>query len=633
MKQLIITCFVLILFPVISLAADSRLEDIDSLLLIHMDGNNELADHEEVELLTQIGNVLRPNSPDSALYYYNLAIEIINKNPDDKTKAELLIRIGSAKYVQGEFDSALEYFIKSLNIFRNINYKKGIAIGLNNVGLIYSVLEMSEEALVNHINSALLCTEIGDSNLLAINYFNIGVLNQGLQNYDTALYYAKKHMQINNLLKNEKELLKVSNLAGYIYLEQGNYSLAKNAFLKVINSENYNNKWEISYALAGLAFTEQKLGNLDKSISYGKRSLDLAIEIQAKWDIQNVTKILSDSYALKGDFKNAYQYHKEHKLYSDSIFNEDKDSKINYLKLKQEDFEYILLAKDNEVQNQQINSKNNQMLLFGFGLIILFLVSIFLIRTNRLKTKLNNQLRNKNIEIDRKNKELVQLNATKDAFFRILGHDLKSPMSTVVSFTDMLQNNYDQFSKEEILEYIGITKRSALDTIDLLENLLDWAKMQTGVTTVKPVRINILQLINESIVHLQNVLIAKDINLITDIPKDIVATLDRNMTASILRNLLSNAIKFTNENGEIKLSAQKDESGVLIIISDNGIGMSEEKLNKLFHIETATTSLGTKNEKGTGVGLILCKDFTQKQGGEIWAESEPGKGSTFYLRL
>ena len=105
------------------------------------------------------------------------------------------------------------------------------------------------------------------------------------------------------------------------------------------------------------------------------------------------------------------------------------------------------------------------------------------------------------------------------------------------------------------------------------------------------------------------------------------------MTASILRNLLSNAIKFTNENGEIQLRAQKDERGVLITISDNGIGMSKKKLGSLFHIETVSSSLGTKNEKGTGVGLILCKDFTQKQGGEIWAESELGKGSTFYLRL
>ena len=632
MKQLFLAFCVLSVSFAVSFASD-KVINIDSLIHIYIHDADNLTETEQINRLIQIGDTVKHNAPDSSIFCYNIAIEIAKETSDNENRAKLLNRIGSALYIQGDYDKALDSFVEALNIWRSAKYKKGIAIGLNNAALVYDMLGKNNEALKNHLNSALLCKEIGDSVLLATNYFNIALINLNLSKYDTALMFARKSIQINTLLDNEGELLKLCTLEGNIYNGKGEYLLAEEVFLKVVNKKNYNNKWEISYALAGLAFTEQKRGNLDKSISYGKRSLDLAIEIQAKWDIQNVTKIISDSYALNGDFENAYHYQKEHKLYSDSIFNEERDSKINYLLLKQKDFEYILLAKDNEVQMQRINSKNNQMLLFAFGLIILILVSIFLIRTNRLKTKLNNQLRNKNTEIDRKNKELVQLNSTKDTFFRILGHDLKSPMSTVVSFTDLLQNNYDQFSKEEILEYIGITKRSALDTIDLLENLLDWAKVQTGITTIKLLKTNVSQLINESIVHLHNVLIAKNINLIIDTPEDIFAAVDRNMTASILRNLLSNAIKFTNENGEIKLSAQKAEQGVLITISDNGVGMSKEKLNSLFQIEMASSSLGTKNEKGTGVGLILCKDFTEKQGGEIWAESELGKGSTFYLKF
>ena len=632
MKQLVLTICILLVFFVNSFASE-KVSKIDSLIQIYIQDAENYTKTEQIDQLIKIGDALKHNAPDSAIFCYSIAIEVAKETSDNENRTKLLNRIGSAYYIQGVYDKALDNFVEALNMWRNAKHKNGVAIGLNNVALVYNMLGKNNEALEYHLNSVLLCKEIGDSVLLATNYFNIALINLNLQKYDTALIFARKSTELNTLLDNESELLKLCTLKGNIYNGKGEYLLAEEAFFKVVNKKNYDNKWEISYALAGLALTEQKLGNLDESISYGKRSLDMAMNIQAKWDIQNVTKIISDSYALKGDFKNAYEYYIEYKLYSDSIFNEEKDRKIDYLKLKHEDFEYILLAKDNEVQTQRINSKNNQMLIFAFGLIILFLISIFLIRTNRLKTKLNNQLRNKNAEIDKKNKELVQLNATKDTFFRILGHDLKSPMSTVVSFTDMLQNNYDQFSKEEILEYIGITKRSALDTIDLLENLLDWAKMQTGVTTVKPVKSNISKLINESIIHLHNVLIAKNINLITNSPEDIVVTLDRNMTASILRNLLSNAIKFTNENGEIQLRAEKDERGVLITISDNGIGMSKEKLDSLFHIETVSSSLGTKNEKGTGVGLILCKDFTQKQGGQLWAESEPGKGSTFYLRL
>lgn len=632
MKQSVVTFCILLIF-VANNFLFSNVIGADSLLQAQPNINKDFTSAEHIKTLTEIGNTLKPNSPDSAIYYYNLALEIAIRNSDDKNEAELLSRIGGAKYILGEFDSALDYFIQSLNIFRNSKDKKGIAVGLNNVGIIYNIIGKSEEARSNHLNSALLCEEIGDSDLLAKNYFNLGILNQTLHNYDTALYFANKHFQINTQLNNENEILKVSNLKGYIYLEQGKYLLAKDEFLTVINKESYKNSWEISYALSGLSTTEQKLGDLDQSIYYGKKSLNLAIEIQAKWDIQNVSEILSESYALKGDFENAYYYHIEHKLYSDSIFNDERENRVNYLQLKQEDFEYIMLAKENEVKTERIQKKNDQMMLIAFGTILFILIAVFLFRTTRLKTKLNNELINKNAEIDIKNKELIQLNATKDAFFRIIGHDVKTPISTVVSFTDLLQNNYEQFSKEEILEYLGVTKESAHNAIDLLENLLEWAKAQTGITNVKPLESNVLRLINDSVKHLNSNISSKNITLNIDVPDDLTSTLDRNMTVSILRNLLSNAIKFTNENGKITMSAEKDNKGVLIVISDNGVGMSSEKLESLFQIENASSSTGTRNEKGTGVGLILCKDFTEKQGGEIWAESEPGKGSTFYLRL
>jgi len=545
----------------------------------------------------------------------------------------LVSKIGGAKYILGEYDFALDNFVNALNIWRNIQYKKGIAIGLNNVALIYNVLGDNEKALENHLNSAQLCKEVGDSALLAKNYFNISIVNLDLNNFDLALAYGEKSFQISSLLHIEGELLKLNNLFGNIYLKQGRFILAREAFLKVVNRVDSDNKWELSYALAGLAAVEQKLGNLDASISYGHNSLKLAKEIQANWDIQNATKVLSESYALNNDFENAYAYYKEYKSYSDGIFNEEKERRIDYLLLKQNDFDYIMLTKENEEQIQKIHTRNILIFSAIFGLILLMLLAIILYRSIRNKIKLNTQLYIKNAEIDNKNKELTQLNTTKDTFFRILGHDLKSPMSTVVSFTDMLQNNYDQFSKEEILEYIGITKKSALNTIDLLENLLEWAKVQTGLISIKLLKTNILQMINEDIDHLHNVLISKNIILRTDVESNITTILDRNMTASILRNLLSNAIKFTPENGEIKIRAHKENKGVLISITDNGIGMSKEKVDNLFQIENASSSLGTNNEKGTGIGLLLCKDFAKIQGGEIWVESEQGKGSTFYLRL
>lgn len=633
MKQLTIACIILLLYP-INLFAEESWFNTDSLIQISNNKDHKLTNNEQIKLLIQIGDVLKNNAPDSCIYYYNLAILIAKDIQDYNSEAKLLSKIGGAQYILGEYDFALDNFVNALNIWRNIKNNHGIAISLNNVALIYNMLGDSEKALENHLNSAQLCKEVGDSALLAKNYFNISIINLDLNNYAAALDNAEKSFQINKLINKDGELLKINNLFGNIYLKQGNYLLAKDEFFKVLNKEDYDNKWEISYALASMAEAEQKLGNLEVSINYSIQSLKLAEEIKAIWDIQNATRILSESYALNNDFKNAYKYQKEFKIYSDSIYNEEKDRRINYLQLKQNDFDYIILAKENEEQIEKIKNKNLLILLILLGLIFLMLLAILLYRSIRIKNKLNTQLHNKNIEIYNSNKELSQLNATKDAFFRILGHDLKSPISTVVSFTDMLQNNYDQFTKKEILEYIGITKNSALDTIDLLENLLEWAKLQSGMISMKLVETNIYQLLNDTVSHLQNLLITKKITLVTDVNPDLSFLLDKNMTASILRNLVSNAIKFTNENGEINITAKKDkQGGFLIAVSDNGIGMSPEKIESLFKIENSSSSLGTNNEKGTGVGLILCKDFAEKQGGKIWAESEPGIGSKFYFKL
>lgn len=588
---------------------------------------------EQIKLLIVKADLLKHNNPDSAIHYYSSALPIAVGIKDYKNEATLYGKIGAANYIKGEYDYALENFIIALNIWRTLKSKKGIATGLNTVGLIYNMLHMQDEALEYHKNSVLLCKELSDSALLAVNYFNIGLLYESSGEHDSALYYAKYAYKLNLIANDTEELIKINNLVGYIYVGKKDFNLAREEFLKVIDNNNLKNKWEMSYALAGLALIEQTEGNFNKSIEYGSNSYQLAKKINAKWDIQNVTKLLSESYASIGDYKNAYVFYKEYKLYSDSVFNEQKEKRINYLQLKQKDFEYIVLSQKNEVQKERIIKKNSQIIFTGVGFLFVVLLAIILYRISYIKTKLNNKLKTKNFEIDRKNKELTKLNSAKDTFFRIIGHDLKGPMSTVVSFTDMLLNNYDQFTKEEIIEYIGFSKTSAQNAIEILENLLDWVKTQARTITVNPTETNIYNLISNIVDNLQANLFSKNINLSINIDSKLVASLDQNMTFVIIRNILTNAIKFTNNNGEINIEAKKINSKVLITISDNGIGMDEEKLNGLFDIKDAKSSPGTNMEKGIGIGLILCKELTESQGGTIWAESIPQQGSSFFIKI
>lgn len=229
--------------------------------------------------------------------------------------------------------------------------------------------------------------------------------------------------------------------------------------------------------------------------------------------------------------------------------------------------------------------------------------------------------------------ELRDLNATKDKFFSIIAHDLKSPFNVIIGFSELLAEEAKESNNTTFEEYASLIKSSAIQTFGLLENLLEWASSQRGKIPFKPESIILNKLYNEEISVFNDMAVKKNIELISFFPENLTVTVDRNMLRTILRNLISNAIKFTHRNGNVKVTAIKKENAIEIAVSDNGIGMTQENVEKLFNMDTNTSTRGTENEKGTGLGLLLCKEFVEKHGGKIWAESEPGKGSTFKFIL
>ena len=229
--------------------------------------------------------------------------------------------------------------------------------------------------------------------------------------------------------------------------------------------------------------------------------------------------------------------------------------------------------------------------------------------------------------------ELKKLNATKDKFFSIIAHDLRSPFNHILGFTELLIENTQDFEVAETKKYLGIINSSAKNTLILLDNLLNWARSQTGKVSFKPEKIILASIVHE-IFELSNSR-AKSKNIILNFiePGEIVVFADPDMMKTILRNLISNAIKFTHPNGKIEVTALQDDNFIAIAVSDNGVGMKDETRKKLFDISTNITTRGTANEKGSGLGLILCKEFVEKHGGKIWIESEEGKGSDFKFTL
>jgi PAS domain S-box-containing protein len=229
--------------------------------------------------------------------------------------------------------------------------------------------------------------------------------------------------------------------------------------------------------------------------------------------------------------------------------------------------------------------------------------------------------------------ELKNLNATKDKFFGIIAHDLKNPFSSLLGASELLAKNTDNFDKEKIKYLSEILNDSAQSGYNLLENLLEWSKTQTGNISFKPVSLNIKEIAEKNLYSLKVSASNKSILLQSEIKEDLQVLADKYMLDTVLRNLLINAIKFTNKNGTVSLRAIRKDGQVTVIVKDTGIGIEEENIEKLFKIDTKFFNVGTANERGTGLGLLLCKEFVEKHGGKIWVESEFGAGSEFKFTI
>ena len=235
--------------------------------------------------------------------------------------------------------------------------------------------------------------------------------------------------------------------------------------------------------------------------------------------------------------------------------------------------------------------------------------------------------------VEQRTSKLVEIVSTNAKFLSIIAHDLRSPFSSILGILELLKMSLKELDKNEIEKYIEIVYNSANNTLTLLDNLLVWALSQNKEKNFKPIKINLYELLREEIENLKTLASQKQITLRHSVKPDLNVTADIQMVKTILRNLINNAIKYTNVNGEIIIDANEVNQYIEIAIKDNGIGISAEDQRKLFKIDAFHSTPGTHDEKGTGLGLLLCKEFVELHGGNIRIESEAGKGSRFAFTL
>jgi signal transduction histidine kinase len=248
----------------------------------------------------------------------------------------------------------------------------------------------------------------------------------------------------------------------------------------------------------------------------------------------------------------------------------------------------------------------------------------------RKKQRLENTLS----QLQEVNNELKKMNADMNRFIQILGHDLRSPFTTLLGFSDLLLENLHSYDIERIENLISIINKTSHQTFKLLEELLLWSKAHANRVPFEPRHIAFRSVCQQVVEGLWSNAVSKNIKIsIQQIDENLMVFVDEHMLKTILRNLISNAIKFTQRNGEINIRIDCDQAFTVITVTDNGVGIARDQINKLWDMTQHYTTEGTASEKGTGLGLLLCKEFVEKHGGRIWVDSELGKGSSFRFVL
>ena len=621
---------------------------------------------EKLDLTLSLSKAYWSVMPTKGLALAKLAILMAQKEGNQEKKAKALLYGGVNYWALGEYDNAMHYYDSCLRIAENISNRKLAAFAMNNMGMIYQDEGDYTKAMINFNHALVIMKALDDKIEYAKIMNSLGKLNTELHKYKEAL---KNYQIVLDLVKNSNELklyFWVLSDIGEVYFRINQPEKALSYFelaLRIANNLDDKVGKAMIYNNIGRTYLSQR--NFTKTKSNFQKAIAFARQSKARDQIMITWQNMSDMYSNQGEYKESLKYFKLYKEMSDSIYSEKKMKNISNLQIRYETEakgkEIELLRKDAELNRLRISQqKSFRNLLMVLLLVVLMITTIIYGRLN-IKRQANKLLAEKNDEIENKKAELHtmmehlqqsnkkleeqkaeiekqvetirEVNSTKDRFFSIIAHDLKSPFNSILGFSSLLVEQIQENNHEGIEEYAIILQNSSQRVYDLLTNLLEWARSQTGRMEFNPERTEIVALIDNVIELSKDAAQQKSITISKDMLPNAFVLVDKYMISTVLRNLFMNAIKFTKPGGKIVISAQQKKNQLEISVSDNGVGIDKDAIDKLFRIDESYSTAGTQNEKGTGLGLILCRDFVERHRGQIGVESVLGKGSKFFFNL
>ena len=541
-------------------------------------------------------------------------------------------------YFYSDVPKSIEYYIKSLRIIENGTETESLLTRVVNIGSLYGRIGQNDKAIEFLLRGAEIAKKTNQKYVLSTVYNNLAVIYFEIKDNKKSKYYLEEALKIARNLNDEPMVCGIVVNLGELYQDDKEYDIAMDYYKQGLNSPAIENIPDQKiYTLHNIATLYFDLNNLNKAVEYAENALSIAKEFNISMHNSELFKVLSESYEKIGDYEKAFENQKLYKVYNDSLFNIQSTERIAEIQSKYDfdkaENENILLKKDNEIQALTIQKqKNRQLALLGVSILIFVGIVLAYFRIKRDK-KTNRLLYEKNNEINLKSEELEKANIAKDKFFSILAHDLRNPFNSILGSLEILYGDYNKMTDKERKHFIHLIHKSAQITNKLLSNLLEWSRTQRGAIKLDKCENNLSSIIAESISLHQSLALKKEISVDNDLEENLMAIFDKKTISIAINNLINNAIKFTPTKGHISVSAERINGCVHIYIKDTGVGISPDALKSLFKIEIAQSTPGTDSEPGTGLGLILCKEFVEKNNGSIHVTSEEGKGSCFKVIL
>ncbi|MDN3667291.1 ATP-binding protein [Algibacter miyuki] len=567
---------------------------------------------------------------DLAISYFQKSVSIASASSEINLLLESKIKLAAEYKYKEDYANALKYYLEAIEIAKAYDSDKYLSKCYLNISSIYRVQKEYEQTILFLSKSLKINQSNNDDVQFAKNLNNLTACYIEMGNLDKATVAVDNAISIFEKVKLDSWLSYAYELKGSIHTNKGQFYQALEWLNKSekIHDKIDKGRYKIPLAL-NLSKTYFGLKDYDKAEAYALKALEISEKLNVLEERDVTLELLYKIEKINGTPEKALAYLEDLKAISDTI---NKNNNIKELRILKSNLEFEQKKEQYISESQQKHVLQRSYIYFSILIILAFAIIIFILKKNNKTQNALNQKLLENTEALKKNEiHLNEANNTKSRLFSIIAHDLKGPIDSFKSLLDLF--NKSELSKTEFMHFMPQIGENIDSIAFTLNNLLTWGQSQMDGLSTKPDVIPLKTLVDESLRLLSKQAEVKSISTINNIDKNVIAWSDRDQIDVVIRNLISNALKFTREHGIITISAVEKALFWEVQIQDNGVGMSEDALSKIFTENETASSYGTRNEKGTGLGLRVCKEMVENNGGTIWVESNLNYGSSFYFTV